>query len=150
MTTTADRAGPRTARSRPASFLRPGAVLVAAGAALTVLAVRDPLTPGHYPTCPFLSLTGLACPGCGSMRALYHLTQGDVAAMWAYNPLAVLAVVLLAGIWVAWVVRLVRGRERTRVAPAWLLLTFAAGVLAYGVARNVPVLTPFLGPLGVG
>lgn len=128
----------------------PALAPLAAGAALAVLALRDPLTPGHYPVCPFLALTGFACPGCGSMRALYSLSQGDVGAMWFYNPLAVLAVLALAGIWIAWLVRTWRGRPRTRVAPAWLLFTLAAGTLAYGVARNVPVLTPFLGPGGVG
>ena len=118
--------------------------------ALGVLAVRSPATPGHYPTCPFLALTGFACPGCGSMRALYSLTQGDVGLMWAYNPLAVLAVVALVWIWVALVIRTVRGRPRSRVAPGWLLMVAAVGVVIYGVARNIPLLTPYLGPLGVG
>lgn len=143
-------AGTRTARPRLRRAWRPVVPAVVAVGALGLLAVRDPLTPGHYPSCPFLMLTGWACPGCGSMRALYSLTQGDLGAMWAYNPLAVLAVVVLLGIWIALVVRTLRGRERSRVAPGWLLMAFAVGVVVYGVARNVPVLTPYLGPLGVG
>ena len=32
----------------------------------------------HFPRCPFLSLTGFKCPGCGSQRAIHHLLHGDV------------------------------------------------------------------------
>ncbi|MFK8850591.1 DUF2752 domain-containing protein [Streptomyces sp. Ac-502] len=67
----------------------PGALLFAA---LPVLvAVRDPETPGHYPSCPLRSATGLLCPGCGTIRALRDLTQGDVAAALAHDALFVAA-----------------------------------------------------------
>ena len=44
----------------------------AAGLALAATAyvgLVDPNESGHYPTCPFLALTGRFCPGCGSLRA---------------------------------------------------------------------------------
>ncbi|GMA31126.1 DUF2752 domain-containing protein [Litorihabitans aurantiacus] len=121
------------------------ATLAVAG--LVLLVLRDPRTPGLYPTCPVLALTGLACPGCGSMRALASLGHGDVATAWAYNPLALVAVALLVGFWVAWAVRAVRGRARSRPARPWVLLTGAALVVGYAVARNLPALAPWLGPL---
>lgn len=34
----------------------------------------------HFPRCPFLSLTGFKCPGCGSQRAMHYLLHGDVMA----------------------------------------------------------------------
>src|SRR5690606_29528852 len=52
------------------SFL---AVTVAGAAATLVVATVSPEEPGHYPTCPFLALTGAWCPGCGSLRALHAL-----------------------------------------------------------------------------
>ena len=36
-------------------------------------------SPGHYPTCPFLAITGWYCPGCGSLRAVHDLLHGDLA-----------------------------------------------------------------------
>ena len=38
----------------------------------------DPNQPGHYPTDPFLAITGLYCPGCGTLRALHALARGDL------------------------------------------------------------------------
>ena len=66
------------------------AVSVAGLAAGALLYVVDPNQPGHYPTCPFLALTGLYCPGCGALRATHDLLHGDVAGALARNPLAVL------------------------------------------------------------
>lgn len=130
--------------------LRPA--LLAAGTAtlvLGVLAVHDPREPGSYLMCPSLALTGLACPGCGSLRALNAITRGDLGDAWGYNPLAVLALVGLAVGWVFWIVRLARGRPRQLVAPPWLLLLLAGVLLAYGVLRNVPGVAHLLGPLAV-
>lgn len=113
-----------------------------AGAAATATAyvgVVDPSHPGHYPTCPFLALTGLYCPGCGSLRAVHALTQGDLTAAFGLNVLTVLAVVALAVIWVRYTRRQWRGIRRTTVAPAWSLYAFAAVVVVFGLVRNLPV-----------
>ena len=115
-------------------------MMVAAGAtvAIGMLAVVDPNQPGHYPTCPFLALTGLYCPGCGSLRAIHDLAHGDLVGALARNPLAVVAVVgLLAGYFV-WTRRLWRAEPRTWAAPAWLLYGLLGMVIAFWVLRNVP------------
>lgn len=39
----------------------------------------DPAGSRLFPRCPFLSLTGLRCPGCGSQRALHSLLHGEIA-----------------------------------------------------------------------
>ncbi len=40
-----------------------------------------------FPKCPFHSLTGLLCPGCGSQRAMYQLLHGHVGAAFKLNQL---------------------------------------------------------------
>ena len=50
----------------------------------------DPHIEGRYPVCPVRFLTGLACPGCGSLRALHDLLHGNWSAAWRLNPLAML------------------------------------------------------------
>jgi hypothetical protein len=125
---------------------RPLAVAGAAAVGLTLLAVVDPNQPGHYPLCPFYALTGMYCPGCGSLRALHDLTHLDVAGAWGMNPLLVVVLPFLAWAWLAWVRREVRGAPRTRLAhPAWLY-ALAALIVAYWVLRNVPALAPWLAP----
>jgi hypothetical protein len=45
-----------------------------------------------FPGCPSKKYLGIACPGCGSQRALHHLLHGDLVGGFMYNPLLVLAI----------------------------------------------------------
>lgn len=118
--------------------LGPVTAAAVAVVAVGVVAAVDPNQPGHYPTCPFLGLTGAYCPGCGSLRAVHALAHGDVAAALARNPLTVVALVGLAVGWVWWARRVWQGRPRTWAVPAWMIHAFLGVVLAYWVLRNVP------------
>jgi hypothetical protein len=104
-----------------------------------VVATVDPEHPGHYPTCPFLALTGWWCPGCGSLRAVHALTQGEVATAIDRNVLTVLAVPALIVAWAACLRRSITGRARAPrgISPVaiWALLAL---VVAFGVLRNLP------------
>jgi hypothetical protein len=102
-----------------------------------VIATVDPNEPGHYPTCPFLSLTGAYCPGCGSLRAVHALAHGDVGTAIDRNPLAVLAVPLVVALWLLWARRRVLGRPRTWAAPAWVINALLVAVVAFWVLRNL-------------
>lgn len=126
-------------QSRLASRLT-GPVLSAVGAlaAVAVVGAVDPNEPGHYPTCPFLGVTGWFCPGCGSLRAMHALAHGDVREALARNPLMVVTVPVLLVWWGAWLVRLVRGRPRRWLAPAWTIWALLAVIVAFTVARNLP------------
>ena len=115
------------------------AVSVAGLAAGALLYVVDPNQPGHYPTCPFLALTGLYCPGCGALRATHDLLHGDLTGALARNPLAVLAVPYLVLAFVTWVLRRTgRPAPRSTQLPAWTIWALLVLVLAFGVLRNLP------------
>lgn len=120
---------------------------VALGSAAFVGAVRfiDPEVPGRFPTCPWLALTGTYCPGCGTLRCVYALTEGNLALAWHRNPLTVLSLLVMIGGFSLWVRRLWRGEPRRLLAPAWMLYALFWGVLAFWVLRNVPGFE-FLGP----
>lgn len=93
------------------------------------------------PACPFLSLTGLYCPGCGSTRCLHALAHLDLGAAFSMNPLLVLALpaLTLMLVWSA-------GLRPPALAPVMRVLGNARGwlwvLLGFGVLRNLP-LTPF-------
>src|ERR1700704_3037775 len=72
------------------------AMLAAAAAAIVMLRVFDPATSGIFPPCPVHYLTGWYCPGCGSLRAIHQLLQGNLRAAWALNPLTVVLLPFLA------------------------------------------------------
>ncbi len=126
------------AASRP-----PVALLVAVLAALAVLAGSvilfefDPDRSWFYPACQFHRVTGLLCPGCGSLRALHHLLHGRIALALHFNALLVLCLP-----WAAWfaaraLLRFLRSQPLpSGIRPAWLWCAVAA-TLCFGVLRNV-------------
>lgn len=137
---------PRARTRRRAAVLGP--VVVAAGAlgGASVLGTFSPHTPGIYPSCPSLALTGLYCPGCGSMRAVHDVWNLDLAGAWSMNPLAVVMMPVLVGYWLAWLHRTVTGRPRRYISPPWVPNALLVVVVAYWVLRNVPALAPYLAP----
>jgi hypothetical protein len=58
-------------------------------AAVAMLFFFNPARYGFYPNCVFHSITGLDCPGCGSLRAIHELLHGNVAAAIRLNALFV-------------------------------------------------------------
>lgn len=128
--TTSELAPPAARATRAA----PLAALAAAAAAVTVVGAVDPEQSGHYPSCPFLALTGQFCPGCGGLRAVHALTRGDLGTAIDRNVLVVAAVPVLAVLWVRWLHQPTRA-FRPPVAALWTLLV---AVLAFWVLRNVP------------
>lgn len=132
-------APPRGAMAPPLR-LAAGAALLGAG---TLLFLFDPAASGIFPPCPFHALTGLYCPGCGSLRALHQLFHGNVLAALGLNPLMVLSLPFI-------LYSLVAGglsRRGVRLLPVYSLRSWQAWsilvlVVIYGLARNLP-LYPF-------
>ena len=120
-------------------MLLPAAVAAAAAAGIALVAVVDPNEPGHYPPCPLLTLTGLYCPGCGTLRALHALTRADLGAALGLNPLAVVlhpgggrAVGAMGG-------TLMAGQALRQKAPhPAIVWAFLVLLISYGVVRNLP------------
>jgi len=133
-------------RPVPRAARAPLAVGALVAAATVYVAVVDPNRPGHYVTCPLLALTGLACPGCGGLRATHDLAHLDLVGAWSMNPLWVVAAPLLVALWAVWLVRAWRGRPAPRV-PAGVAWATLGVLVVFGVLRNVPALVPWLGPV---
>ncbi len=102
-----------------------------------VIAALDP-TANHVPLCPLLALTGIDCPFCGSLRAVYSLTRFDVVTAANHNIVFTAAVPFLVIGWAVWLARTLRHPDiplphyprATKVALGFLL--------AFAVARNLP------------
>ena len=113
------------------------ALLAAFGIAL--LYMVDPRKEGIFPTCPFLSLTGCYCPGCGTLRALRMLLHGDVISAIGYNALAILSLPFIAYSYSRGAVKAfgLRAPRPVFIHPnlIWALL---ATIVAYWILRNLP------------
>jgi hypothetical protein len=123
-------------RARLAGLLAGAAV--AAGACARVYAV-DPAQPGHYPTCPFKLLTSLDCPGCGTLRGLHQALHGHLGAAANRNLFFVIAAPLLVGAWIIAVARIAGWRRPLPSVPSRLLSAIPVLVIAFWIARNLPV-----------
>lgn len=103
------------------------ASLLAVSAVL--LFAYDPTSATFFPPCPFHWLTGLNCPGCGSLRATHSLLHGHVGDAFGFNPLLVLSIPFVGAL-------VLRGSWAYKVWVPWMAF---AVLLTYGVLRNIPV-----------
>ncbi|TDD64698.1 DUF2752 domain-containing protein [Actinomadura darangshiensis] len=120
-------------------MLRPGGVLLVTVAAVAFVAAVDPNEQGHYPTCPFLALTGFQCPGCGSMRTVHALAHGHVQEAFGLNVLTVVMLPLLAVFWLRWArARALDRPTRTKAAHPALIWGLFGAIVVFWLVRNLP------------
>jgi hypothetical protein len=112
-------------------------VLLATG--LVLLRIYNPATSTLFPPCPLHYLIGWYCPGCGSLRAIHQLLQGNVRAAWAMNPLSMLLFPFLAYGLTRDGIAFLRGQPAPQfeVPGAWIRALCAVIVL-FGIVRNLP------------
>ena len=119
---------------------------VYAGAALAllggvaVLFAYDPASSGFFPQCPLYAATGFHCPGCGTLRALHQLCNGNLLAAFGLNPLRVLSLPFVAYSFMSKIAREVRGRALPTVfvPSGWIWALFVV-VISFSILRNIPV-----------
>jgi len=97
--------------------------------------------------CPFREITGWDCPLCGGTRMGSALLSLDIGAAFAFNPLALVVLVVVGSLGVLWTIQFAGGpvlwppatmRERfAAVRATWWLTAGLAVLVAYTVLRNV-------------
>src|SRR5215213_1802588 len=91
---------------------------------------------GGFPECPFHSLTGWYCPGCGSQRALSSLLHGNLLEAMHNNILMVLFLPLL--LYSIFINLRYAGRRKMKL---WYSLMFVKivliAVLCFWFVRNI-------------
>lgn len=80
-------------------YLRWAVIAVVVVGLVVVYGFFDPYQYRFFPKCPFRSITGLLCPGCGSQRAVHDLLHLDLSGACRENLLLVLFIpYLIAGV----------------------------------------------------
>lgn len=59
---------------------------------LGIYYIFNPIVDNVFPKCPFLALTGLQCPGCGSQRALHFLLHGELRQAFMSNAFLIIVI----------------------------------------------------------
>lgn len=109
---------------------------LAAGTAY--VALNNPSDGGLFLPCPFRTLTGWWCPGCGLTRATHHLFHGDIGQALRYNLFVVVILFALATTWAAWTLHAAGlSVKRLTAIPVWTQVAAISTMLAFAVVRNV-------------
>ena len=116
------------------------------GGLTIALHFRDPHGSGSWGFCPFYAMTGLYCPGCGGLRAVNDLTNGDLAGAVSSNLVFVALIPVLVLLWVRWTRRAWAGapdgtatRERVGVRVGVWTTLLVVVLVVFAVLRNLPM-----------
>lgn len=95
----------------------------------------NPSLYAFFPPCPFRTLTGLPCPGCGSQRAIHCLLHLDVVGAFRQNALLVLSLpIVLLLLW-AETVRTSKPQLYARIHRPVYIRWYAVAVMVWWIGR---------------
>ena len=124
----------RMSRRSVIAMLAVAAVVVAG---VVIYSTFDPSASRWFPRCPFLMLTGLKCPGCGTQRAIHALLHGDVLSALHFNALLPVSIPLLLLYGYAELVRTRKPRFYNRVNSVTAILAVLIVVIVWWIVRNI-------------
>lgn len=131
-------------------LLEPAGLFVLAVSVVAYVGIKDPNEAGHYPTCPFLALTGYYCPGCGSLRTIHAVAHLDLSTAMQLNLMTLFVMFPIAIFhYVRWTTERYLGRpiRKNMVRPFWIW-ALLVGLLAFWLLRNLEPFA-FLAPYGI-
>ncbi|MCF7955703.1 MAG: DUF2752 domain-containing protein [Phycisphaerae bacterium] len=109
------------------------------GFAAVLLYYAKPGESGLFPPCPFNAITGLYCPGCGTLRGLHQLLHGNLMAAMGLNSLMVLSLPYLGYAYFSLWSKAIRNRPLPgRFIPAKWIWALLSVVIIFAIARNIP------------
>ena len=97
----------------------------------------NPVSNSFFPKCPFLLLTELKCPGCGSQRAIHSLLHFDIVAAFKFNALLVLSLPIIALLIYAEFNRVKKPRLYSSLHNSFFIWIYFAIIIAWWIGRNI-------------
>ncbi|MBF8150537.1 DUF2752 domain-containing protein [Winogradskyella sp. F6397] len=99
----------------------------------------DPSATAFFPKCPFLSFTGIYCPGCGSQRAIHHILQGQIITGIRHNYMFLLVTVVLGYQAVIFVITKFGTKTYNNLLhKSKMTNTILVLVILFWILRNIP------------
>lgn len=117
-----------------------GVFLIAGVFIAILLYFYDPADSGIFPPCPINYLTGLYCPGCGSLRALHRILRGNFIEALDLNPLMAVMLPFVALLFISQLVLVLTGRKTFFPVHfnKWFYYVLLSVIIAFTIARNIP------------
>lgn len=116
--------------------------IIAAGAiiGLVYVVVANQTHSSLLLSCPFHTITGLHCPGCGSTRAFYQILHGNILAAFDLNPLMMLALPFICYALASEILFLATKKwilPKLNIKSIWIWVILVV-VILYWILRNLP------------
>jgi len=119
-----------------------GIPLIVIGGA-TTLFFLNPSDYSFFPKCTFHTATGYSCPGCGSTRALFNLTHGNVLEALRLNPGLIALIILSLIDYIRYIMTIKQTKKfHSLFGNLKLVFSVIGLMIVYGILRNLPWL-PF-------
>jgi len=131
-------------RKKGNNFRRVRALLISVTglAAICLLYTFNPADSFLYAPCPFHTITGLYCPGCGSLRAIHQLLHMHFFTAFKLNPLLILSIPLLVYLLLRSYFFQSKQYSSNPDLPASLIWIYLGVVVLFWIIRNTS-LYPF-------
>ena len=106
---------------------------------LLAVFIFDPGKSVLFPPCPFHTVTGYHCPGCGSLRSLHQLFHGNLRAAFELNPLMIISIPFLIYGFISEFMRIFLDRPLagTSLSALWIRIILGV-IIAFWILRNIP------------
>jgi hypothetical protein len=127
---------PQLTEQRDRSFPVSALTVLVAASAVAILFFFNPSRHGFYPICYFHSITGLKCPGCGSLRALHELLHGNVLEAVRLNALLLLCLPCFGWLAARFFAARLRRQAATFAVQPLFLWAFLCVAMVFTVLRN--------------
>lgn len=108
-------------------------------AVTSYVGLSDPEKPGAFPTCPSRSLLGVDCPFCGGLRGTHDLLQGRIGEALDHNLLLPGLLAVMGVMFARWLLPLVGKPAKVLNPPRWLISAAIGVLVAFTIARNLPI-----------
>ncbi|RNC87118.1 MAG: DUF2752 domain-containing protein [Winogradskyella sp.] len=94
---------------------------------------------GLFPRCPFHSITGLHCPGCGSQRATHDLLHLRIGEALMHNIVIVIIAILLLSKLYAYITKRYNQKYYYNLShKPYFTYAIVVVVFLYWILRNIP------------
>lgn len=99
--------------------------------------IFNPIESRIFPKCPFLWITGLKCPSCGSQRAIHSLLHLDILKACYYNALFVFTLPIIVILLLAEYYRCSRPDFYIKIHNKIYIWWYLAIIILWWILRNL-------------
>lgn len=104
-----------------------------------VIAWIPPMENAWLPSCPFLKVTGLYCPGCGSTRASHFLLKGEFLKSLRYHPFILPLLPMMGLLFYRFFYESITEKEWHLPGLRFFSLALLILLLVFWILRNIPL-----------